>query len=134
MTPIPGYYRQMFGDGVNRDTRVPDYFILREFIPQGRSREGTQHPEHVVPCAVLRDTAIRYFEQGRSLNQVVKMLERWLVIVWISPPEKARLDTGTQALKDRMPTGWNEESDCMYQRLHDKNIAFILPAARPCCS
>ncbi|GEM_PF-1751057 len=130
---LAGYYRQMYSNGVNRDTRVPDYFILREFIPQGTSLEGTQHPEHVVPCAVLRDTAMSYFEQERSLDQVVKMLERCLVIVWISLPEKDTLDTGTEALKDRMPTGWNEESDCIYQRLHDKNIAFTLPAERARC-
>ncbi len=127
------YYRQMLSEGMSQHTRVPDFFIPVGFIPHGRSHAGIGHREHVVPCAILRETAIRYFQEERSLDDVVKMLKKWLVIVRIRKDERDLLDKGDAPLKHRMPPDWNEEIGCIYARLHEKGIAFDSPVKRPCC-
>jgi hypothetical protein len=133
------YYRQMLSDGVNRDSRAIEWFVAPAYFPHGVSdairyssdMSVGRHPEHVVPCAYIRDLALRYLEEQRSLDEVVQMTRRCLAIVTVTNAEWHRLDRGEDALLDRMPDGWNEQSGCIYERLHVKGIAF-LANDRPC--
>jgi hypothetical protein len=126
------YYFQMYAEDAGQHTRVPDYFIPIASIPRGKSHTGTSHPEHVVPCAVIRDYCLAYFEQNRSLDEVVKLIRRLLVIVDISEEERKILDTGRSALKDKMPEGWDLEKDCIFARLHSAKIKFDVPLGCSC--
>lgn len=133
------YYRQMLSDGVVRDSRAIEWFVAPAYLPQGISdavsfasdASAGRHPEHVVPCAYIRDLALRYLEEQRSLDEVVQMTRRCLAIVTVNNAEWHRLDRGADALLDRMVDGWNEQSGCIYERLHSKGIAFQAND-RPC--
>ena len=136
------YIRQMQTTDVGKHSRVFDFFIPAEAILRGRSRNATpmnSHPEHVVPCAYIRDFCLKFFGTANindevavvdaSLNEIVPIIRRLLTIVEISQEERILLDEGPNALKDRMPANWDIEAGCIFERLHRNNIAFdLLPA------
>lgn len=126
------YYYLMHAEGAGRHTRVPDYFIPNNRIPRGQSHSGTNHPEHVVPCAAIREYCLNHFEEGQTLNEVVKLIRRLLVIVDISIDERKKLDEGSTALKDIMPPGWDLETGCIFARLHWAEIKFTHPPGLTC--
>ncbi|OGQ52435.1 MAG: hypothetical protein A3J24_13240 [Deltaproteobacteria bacterium RIFCSPLOWO2_02_FULL_53_8] len=127
------YIRQIYAGGAQGHTRVFDYFIPLESIPTGRSHSGISHPEHVVPCAVILKTCLDYFAQnGQSLDEVVKLIRKLLVIVYIAEEERKTLDTGSSALKDKMPPGWDLENGCIFARLHSAKIEFDAPPEFAC--
>jgi hypothetical protein len=134
---LSNYLRQMRVSDVGRHSRVFDYFIPKSAIPRGRSAKAPEtgaHPEHVVPCAYIRDLAIAHFKDAKNaddaatinaaVNTLVPSLKRWLVIVDLSDEERKQLDEGDDPLKDHMPANWNAEGGCVFQRLHEKGIAF----------
>ncbi len=132
-------YRHMLADGVDRESRVIEWYVPAEFVARGISKmrqacglaDGA-HTEHVVPCAFIRDTALRYLNEGRSLDEVVRMTRRFLTIVDITGSERAKLDDGAQALRQVMPAAWDVDSGCIYARLHAKQIDFAPPAKFAC--
>jgi hypothetical protein len=126
------YYYLMHAEEAGRHTRVPDYFIPNNCIPRGRSHSGTVHPEHVVPCAAIREYCLKYFVEGRSLDEVVKLIRRLLVIVDVSIDEWKKLDEGPSALKDIMPPEWDLETGCIFARLHLAEIKFDPPPGFTC--
>lgn len=131
------YYRMVYEEDNGPHTRAPDYFIPLEGIPQGESHSGTSHPEHVVPCAVIRNYCLKYFEENQkywSLDEVVKLIRKLLVIVYISEAERIMLDVGPDALKDRMPSEWDFDNGCIFDRLHKakKEIKFVLHSGLTC--
>ena len=135
-------YRHMLADGVDRESRVIEWYVPGEYVTRGISKmrrerslaEGT-HAEHVVPCAFIRDTALRYLSEGRSLDDVVQMTKRLLTIIDISEPERALLDDGANALRYVMPPAWDTVNGCIFARLHVKLIAFAPGSGFACaCS
>jgi len=130
------YIRQMHTEGASQHTRVFDYFIPPKAIPRGKSHKGYSHPEHVVPCAFIRDTCLSYFAKDKdySLDDLVKLIRRLLVIVDIAEEERKTLDIGPFALKDKMPPGWDLETGCIYDRLHKAKpeIKFDHPSGFTC--
>jgi hypothetical protein len=122
----------MHAENAGRHSRVPEFFIPVNRIPRGQSHSRTEHPEHVVPCAAIREYCLNYFEEGRSLDEVVKLIRRLLVIVDISIDEWRKLDEGSSALKDIMPPGWDLETGCIFARLHWANITFDAPPGFAC--
>lgn len=133
------YIRLMQTTDVSRDSRVFDYFIPDNAVLRGRSRKAPArnfHPEHVVPCAYIRDICLKVFDGAKiydeatvvdaSIEDIVPILRRLLAVVRISQDEWKCLDEGPNALKYSMPDNWDFETGCIYERLHEKNIAFDL--------
>lgn len=117
------FFRRIACEDITAHSRLVDWYVPPYEVPQNTEMPN-QHPEHVVPCAALRDLAIACFEDHWSIHEVAKLLRRLLVIIWIEPAEKDLLDKGSAHLKDEMPAGWNAQSGCVYARLHDKGIKF----------
>jgi len=115
---------------VSNHSRVPDFFVpqawIRPFAAPG------MHPEHVVPCAYMLKKAVEFYDHGWSVDGVAQLIERWLLIIDI-PKDAARwLDSGTEALRDRMPPDWDPLHGCIFARLHELHIPFQVPAGRTC--
>jgi hypothetical protein len=128
------FYRRMLREDITRDSRAAEWFVSNSLVPQNNGSRG-QHPEHVVPCAVLRDIAIECFADQWSVHQVAALLRSWLVVIWIDKTQSELLDHGENSLRDRMPADWNPTTGCLYARLHDKGIQFSPASGYPCqCS
>jgi hypothetical protein len=125
------FYRRMLREDLTRHTRVADWFVPVSRAPQNAARPG-QHPEHVVPCAVMRDAALACFEDHWAIQEVADLLRRWLVVIWIDDEDRHLLDHGVHHLKHRMPDNWNGDAHCLYARLHARGIAFTPAAGFPC--
>ncbi len=122
---------------VGRHSRIFEYFYPVKALPSGKSHspDPRVHPEHVVPCAYIRDHFLEYFEKNgaeASLNEVAALLEKWLMIVWISENERKKLDDGINSLRDKMPLEWSPVSGCIFARLHEKEIKFDPPLSLGC--
>lgn len=76
--------------------------------------------EHVVPCTLIKEEAIRMAQAGDSVEDIANMLEANLAIVIITPAEARILDAVYQTT---MPTGWNFGDD-IYARLTAFGIEF----------
>lgn len=133
------YIRLMQTTDVSRHSRVFDYFIPPNAILRGRSRKAPLinfHPEHVVPCAYIRDLCLKVFDGASiydgvtvvdaSIEDIVPTIRRLLAVVRISQDERECIDKGPKALKDSMPKNWDSKAGCIYERLHEKNIVFEL--------
>lgn len=112
-------------------SRCFEYFIAAAHVPTGFGKDGGTHPEHVVPCAFLRDRCIARLAQGASVEEVAHEIRPFLAIVMITEDECKYLDTGKSngglGLKDTMPVGWNFEMGNIFERLHVAGIAFEPP-------
>lgn len=133
------YYRQMYAEDAGPHTRAPVYFIPPKYIPQSESHEHKRlgktpsgEGEHVVPCAAIRDYCLRYFNDGRHIDEVVKLIRRLLVVVYTTPDEMKKFDTGRSGLKEKMPNEWDLETSCIFDRLHNKKIQFDVPVGLFC--
>lgn len=113
-------------------SRCFEFFVAAAHVPTGYGKNGGRHPEHVVPCAYLRDRCIAKLTRGASVEEVAQEIRPFLVIVLITDEECRYLDTGPASgglgLKDTMPTNWSFETGDIFQRLHDAGIAFKPPS------
>jgi hypothetical protein len=125
------YYKRSLAEGGSRDTRIAQYYIRDAVVPQNAKSPGRTYPEHVVPCAVLRDTATAAFEAGASVRDVAEWIESMMLVVWIEKDEARYLDCD-MGLKDRMPPDWEPASGCCYARLHVARIPFKPATSHPC--
>lgn len=125
------FYRRMVREDITQHTRTVERFVSNATVPQNQGRPE-QHPEHVVPCKVLRDMAMACFRDHWSVREVADLLRRLLVVIWIEQEHRIALDHGESNLKNRMPEGWDRDRDCLYMRLHEKAIAFLPAAGIPC--
>lgn len=82
---------------------IPNYLIT-----VGHSRAGSEHREHVVPLALIRNQCEAMFASGVRLAEISALLKRNLKIVMISRAERYRLDFEL-GLKTVMPNGWSFE-------------------------
>lgn len=135
------YYRLMSNEDPSAgiESRAPEYFIDHKQLPHGKShklpcnpKKGDFHEEHVVPCAAIREYCRSYFYNGRSIDEVAKLIQKLLAIVEITKLEKIKLDEGSPNLQYKMPSGWNPESGCIFERLHVNEIKFDAPPGFAC--
>lgn len=114
-------------------SRCFEYFLAAAHVPTGFGKNGGNHPEHVVPCAYLRNRCLSRLEQGISIEQTAKEIRPFLAIVMISEDEYRYLDNSPAAgglgLKDVMPPGWEFESGDIFARLVQAGIQFERPCA-----
>lgn len=89
-----------------RHSRLLDEpLIPNHLITVGHSRAGSEHREHIVPLALIRNQCEAMFSKGVALTEVAALLKRNLKIVMISRVERYRLDFEL-GLKTVMPKGW----------------------------
>jgi hypothetical protein len=117
-------------EGQGGHSRLFDTLIEENLILIGRSKEshatGEKYPEHVVPCAVLRNIAFEMYSKGAKVEDVELMLMQLLSIAHISNTEQSKLDNKDQLdLKSTMPPGWEYPGDSRNARLEKANIELI---------
>lgn len=106
-------------------TRLFDPLIHEGYINVGKSKKGGGHVEHLVPCALLRNRAFEMYWDNKTVEDVAKMLERFLRIAHIAPEEARRLDIEL-GHKTTMPPGWDFETGSVMARLEAAGIELIL--------
>ena len=105
--------------------------ISDDFIVVGISKKGGGHKEHVIPRIMICNRCHQLFSEGKSIEEVAAVIEKYLKVVHITKKEQHRLDV-EQGLKTRMPEGWSfENEDDPYARLRAVNIDFDLYATLP---
>lgn len=125
------FYRRMLREDLTWHSRVVERFVPNAAAPQNQGRPG-QHPEHVVPCVLMRELAQECFGNHQSVHDVAALLRRWLVVIWIDQDHRKLLDHGKDNLKSRMPDNWDNAAGCVYARLHEKKILFQPAQGYPC--
>jgi hypothetical protein len=53
-------------------SRLFDTLIYKEYIELNRKAPGRSYPEHVVPCAYIRNKAFEMYWEGKSPGDVAK--------------------------------------------------------------
>jgi hypothetical protein len=114
------------------DSRLLDHLIPNQHKHIASAAGIGMHPEHVVPCAYLRDKGVELAKSGATENQLLAFLWRCLVVVHIHSELADALD-GPLGLRDRMPDKWSWNEGCVYQRLHEVNAPFIAPPGADTC-
>lgn len=132
------YIEQIANGNAPAHSRVVELFIPEAFVPRGFGKDNEGYREHVVPCAALRDESLARYKNGATVDQVADFLRRHVVIVEITTKQQKLLDGSTNGgglgLKNTMPYGWQFDSGCIFQRLHDAEIAFDPPQELPTCA
>lgn len=120
--------RGLWEEKGSSDTRLLQApLILDELVTVGESLKGKGRREHIVPRAVLCDTAHQMLADGASDEEVAAMLMKFLKIVHIHPDEQVLLD-GAQHfnLRQRMPDEWSTLDGCEFARLKAAGIEYKL--------
>lgn len=97
-----------------------------ELITVGKSRAvladstAPTWREHIVPCTVILDEAVRMVQANCTVPQLAQMLKENLAIVVITADEAKHLDSVYQTT---MPAGW-QFGDNVFARLDAMNIAY----------
>lgn len=119
-------------EGEGGHSRLFDTLIHERLIFIGESKESRKtkekYPEHVVPCAYLRNLAFdMYIEDKAKIEEVELMLMRLLSIAHISNAEQSKLDSKDQLnLKSTMPEGWEYPEGSRNARLEKANIELVV--------
>jgi hypothetical protein len=103
-------------------SRLFETLIYNEYIELNEKAPGRKYPEHVVPCAYIRNLAFDMFWDGKTTNDVAAMIGRLLRIAYISDEEATKLDA---VHKYTMPEGWTPENDSILRRLEDAGIQIV---------
>ncbi len=102
-----------------------------EFVAVGRSQEvvdgATPHPEHIVPCSTIIWESVRLLEEGKSQEEVARLIAKHWKIVFISKEEADFIDTKKGLnLQHTMPENWNFQTSDSFDRLKLAKIE-VLP-------
>ena len=84
-------------------TRLFDALIYDGYIIKGESIKGKGHREHIVPCILIRNKSYEMFNKGFLIEDVANMIEKNLIIIYITKDERKELD---KIYKTTMPNGW----------------------------
>ena len=103
-------------------SRIFETLIYKEYIEINEKAPDRKYPEHVVPCAYIRNHAFNMFWKGKTTDEVADMIGRLLRIAYIKNDEAKILDA---VHKDTMPNDWNPECDSILRRLEDARIEVI---------
>jgi len=103
-------------------SRIFETLIYNKYIELNKKDSDRKYPEHVVPCAYVRDYAFEMFWDGKTIDEVADMIGRLLRIAYIKRDEAKILDA---KYKDKMPKDWDPESDSILWRLEDAGIELV---------
>lgn len=95
-------------------SRLFDTLVFNEYITMNRRSKDRSYPEHVVPCAYIRNLAFNMFWDGKEPADVAKMVERLLRIAYISTEQAKAIDA---LHKYSMPIDWDPDTDPITARL-----------------
>lgn len=116
-------FRDHWEEGRVGSTRIFEHVIPDEWLICARSSSGGRYREHIVPCVLIRNQSIKMYQDGESIDDVAKMIERHLAIVLVSEEEKNRMDK-QRGWKTTMPDGWVFGSGDPFARLIAAGIEF----------
>lgn len=113
--------------------RAPHSRIFETLMPDpwiyvGVSRNGPGWREHIVPCAYLARECMREFREGRTLDEVCVLLDRYLGLAHISREERLHLDFKLK-YRDRMPPSWVFGIGHPLERLTKAGITIEAPSS-----
>lgn len=100
-------------------SRIFDTLVRKEYIEINKKSADRSYPEHVVPCAYIRNHAFKMFWDGRTTDEVADMIGRLLRIAYIRKQEAKILDA---VHKDTMPGDWDPDEGSILRRLEDAGI------------
>lgn len=103
-------------------SRIFETLIYNEYIKLNEKATNREYPEHVVPCAYIRNHAFDMFWDGKTTNEVAAMIGRLLRIAYLSEEDARTLDA---VHKDTMPDDWNPENGSILRRLEDAGIQVV---------
>ena len=123
---------------ITHHSRVIEFIFPNTEIYLGKTDEAPSagaHPEHVVPCAFIRDLFLNYFESRKLVVEYVeddsyaedlaRILDRIIGVVHISQDQKKVLDAnGENSMKIKMPENWDPLTGDIFARLttHGWNV------------
>lgn len=61
-------------------TRIFEHVVPDEWLICGRSSSGGSYREHIAPCVFIRDQSIKMYQEGKLVEDVAKMIDRYLAI------------------------------------------------------
>lgn len=126
---------------VSAHSRVTELFFAGDEICIGRSTDAPiygSHPEHVVPCAYIRDLILERFlarplvieniEDDQCAMDMCKLTQRLMTVAYISQEHREFLDKGDKAMKISMPAGWDPDIGDVLDRLrHFPGFTNLIP-------
>lgn len=124
---------QLSKNGYGFNSRIFSHILHpeKEFVYAGQSEKVTTEtptrPEHVVPCAVLRDECKRLIKAGtHSDEQIAQLLQKHWKIAIITKKEQETLDFEL-GYKSIMPNSWTFETGNTFERFKRANIILLHP-------
>jgi len=103
-------------------SRIFEALVYNKYIVLNQKTEVLNYPEHVVPCAYIRDYAFKMFWNGKMVEDVATMIGRLLHIAYITRDDQAKVDAIN---KSTMPDDWNPETDSILRRLEDASVKVV---------
>lgn len=133
----------MHAHGVGAHSRAIQFFFPDSEILVGRSPKAPvtgYHPEHVVPCAYIRDQSFLRFKERPLVKEnqfqedpvcmceMTRFVQRLMAVAHIHPDERDQLDKGGNSMKSTMPTDWDPDTGDIFARLRNgAGIESLLP-------
>jgi len=105
-------------------SRPFDTLIYNTYIELNDKGPGRTYPEHVVPCAYIRNLAFEFYRKGKDQSHVAQMIGRLLRIAYITSEQAKALDA---VHKCTMPDDWDPETDSILRRLEDAGVEIVSP-------
>ena len=105
-------------------SRIFEALIFNEYIILNKKTPNRKYPEHVVPCAYIRNLAFKMYWDEKTVDDVTIMIDRLYHIAYITSDEAVQIDKNH---KSTMPDNWNPDSDSILRRLNDEGIKLLEP-------
>ena len=99
-------------------------FIHDHMVWRGRSVNGNDYREHIVPRVIIRDGCLAMLNAGASIDELQRAIVAHLGIVEITRQEAHHLDHELK-LKTRMPVGWRFGIDDPFARISAARIEVV---------
>ena len=109
---------------VSVHSRIFDTLIYDDYIVLNKKAPNRKYPEHVVPCAYIRNLAFDMYWDGKTIDDVAEMINRLLRIAYITSEEATKIDKKHQYT---MPEDWKPQSDSILRRLEDEGVPLLEP-------
>ncbi len=107
---------------VSVHSRIFEALIYNEYVVLNIKSQTRQYPEHVVPCAYIRNLAFKMYWDGKSIDEVANMIDRLYHIAYITSDESTIID---KKYKSIMPDNWNPQTDSILIRLEGEGIKLV---------
>jgi len=109
---------------VSVHSRIFETLIYNEYVVLNKKAPNRKYPEHVVPCAYIRNLAFEMYWDYKSVDDVTTMIDRLYHIAYITSEESKKID---ENFKSTMPDDWNPQSGSILRRLKDHGVQLHEP-------